>query len=65
MPRTKRLQREVANTWMTRFTHDQWRRLPKELRFRWWKETFYSEEEPSAELVEAVTTALAAGEPRL
>jgi hypothetical protein len=49
---------------MTRFTHDQWRRLPKELRFRWWRETFYSELEPSAELVEAVKAALAAAEAR-
>jgi hypothetical protein len=62
MPRTKRPERAVVNTWMTRFTHDQWWRLPKEMRFRWWRETFYSELEPSAELVEAVKAALAAKE---
>jgi hypothetical protein len=62
MPRTKRPPPEVVNTWMTRFTHRQWFSLPKELRFRWWQETFYSELEPSPELVEAVKAALAAKE---
>ena len=43
-----------ANTWISRFTHAQRRRLPLPVPMRWWQETDYSLEEPSAELDEAV-----------
>jgi len=49
---------------MSRFTHAQWRRLSLPVRMLWWRETDYSEREPSAELVEAVKAALAPAEPR-
>ena len=47
-----------ANTWQKRFDEKAWWKLPKELRFRWWQETQYSELEPSVELEEEVRRVL-------
>jgi hypothetical protein len=63
-PRARRPPRAVANTWISHFTHAEWRRLPLSIRMRWWDETDFSEREPSAELVDAVKAALAAAEAR-
>ena len=40
------------------FTRAQWFAMPLKLRQRWWKETSYSEWQPSADLLEACDDAI-------